>query len=100
MAGVKRTAATRGAYYRIGQNIRKHRLRCGMTQQELADLIGKNRADINWIENGRSCLRIGSVYRVMKVLDMDIDDTFPSVEEITLLQDSEWLNHVKKWEEE
>ena len=37
----------------LGRHIRAERVRCNLTQQELADAVGVSRQTINFIETGR-----------------------------------------------
>lgn len=53
--------------YRIGEAIKKARLSQNMTQEQLGEKIGVQRAQISRLENGRS-ISLSSMSRVFKAL--------------------------------
>lgn len=59
-------------YQELAQVLQSKRLDKGLSQQEVADKIGMTRSCIaNW-EQGRRRIDIDTMYRICKVLDIDI----------------------------
>jgi HTH-type transcriptional regulator/antitoxin HipB len=56
----------------LGAIIQSERLRQGMTQQELASLIGKQQKTISAIENGSDGTKLDTLLGVIAKLDLDI----------------------------
>ena len=57
--------------------IRQFRQEKGITQQELADLVGVTRQTINALENARYNPSLLLAYKITKILDQDsIEDVF------------------------
>ena len=56
----------------LGAIIQSERLRQGMTQQQLASLIGKQQKTISAIENGSPGTKLDTLLRVIATLDLDI----------------------------
>ena len=57
----------------LGAIVQQERLRRGMTQQELADLIGKGQKTISAIENGSDGTRLGTLLSLIAKLDLDFE---------------------------
>lgn len=57
-------------YY--GELIKEQRIAKHMTQVELADLAGTKRNHISRIENGKTDLRVSTMYRIAKVLNLEL----------------------------
>ena len=56
----------------VGQNIRKYRLLKGLTQEELAKLVGSHQSNINRIENGKQNYTIEFLLKIANVLDITL----------------------------
>jgi HTH-type transcriptional regulator/antitoxin HipB len=56
----------------LGAIIQSERLRQGLTQQELASLIGKQQKTISAIENGSDGTKLDTLLGVIAKLDLDI----------------------------
>jgi len=56
----------------VGQNIRKYRLLKGLTQEELAKLVGSHQSNINRIENGKQNYTIEFLLKIANVLDIPL----------------------------
>ena len=56
----------------LGAIIQNERRRQGMTQQQLASLIGKQQKTISAIENGSQGTKLETLLRVIATLDLDI----------------------------
>ena len=61
--------------------IRQFRQKKGITQQELADLVGVTRQTINALENARYNPSLILAYKITKVLGKD------AIEEVFMLED-------------
>ena len=79
----------------IGTRIRIQREELGLTQQELADMLGINRNTLSRYENGEIEMKIGMLFLIAEVLQTTIyyflNSGF-SNEEIDVLQDVNMLN--------
>jgi HTH-type transcriptional regulator / antitoxin HipB len=58
---------------RAGQVLRAHRRELGLTQDEVADLIGVNRRVIGELERGKGSVRLEIALNVARVLGIDVD---------------------------
>jgi putative transcriptional regulator len=61
---------------RVGNNIRELRTSLGLTQAQLADLVGVARVSIIAIENGRFLPTIETALHIGKALDVPIERIF------------------------
>ncbi len=64
------------ALARFGQNVRATRLARGWTQEELAHRSGLATVQISRIERGRREVRITTLLRLMKALDVTAEELF------------------------
>jgi y4mF family transcriptional regulator len=60
---------------RIGISIRRARKQAGLTQQQLAELVGLSDRTIREIEHGTGTPGLGSVLTVLTVLGLDLTVT-------------------------
>lgn len=60
-----------------GNRIRAMRIRKNLSQQALADLIGVNQCMISTYESGETLPRMGTLFRLMEVLDCTADELYP-----------------------
>lgn len=63
----------------LGLNIKVARIKKGVSQEELADLINTSRTTISMIETARQNPTILKVIDIAKVLDIDINELVKSV---------------------
>ena len=84
-----RRRATRSATYREQQAERtgfreiawlliKHRIDKGLSQQELAEVVGTSHSQISRIESGRHRTNLGTLQRLAKALDLTVVIGFES----------------------
>ena len=64
------------AHKNVGNNIKKLRANLGMTQAQLAELVGVARVSIVSIETGRFIPTIETALRISKALNVPIDQIF------------------------
>lgn len=57
----------------FGAAVRQRRLEKGLTQVELADLVGVERKWVVRLEAGNSSAELGNVFKAMKALDLDLE---------------------------
>ena len=57
----------------LGSSIQNARLAAGLTQADLAAIVGVSRATVNYLENGRADIGIESLLRMLEVLDLSIN---------------------------
>jgi transcriptional regulator with XRE-family HTH domain len=67
-----------GLYVELGDLVRSQRESTGMTQSELARLVGMTRASISNIESGRQRLQIHTLYDVARVLKVRPEALLPT----------------------
>jgi HTH-type transcriptional regulator / antitoxin HipB len=60
---------------KLGAEIQSARLKRGLTQQQLAQLIGKQQKTISAIENGSPGTKLDTMLSVIAVLDLDLQLT-------------------------
>ena len=52
----------------LAQTVREERLRQGLTQQQLADMLGTKKTYISRVENGKQNLNIATLFRIFDCL--------------------------------
>lgn len=52
----------------VAQTLREERIRAGLTQQQLADLMGTKKAYISRVETGRQNLNLSTLFRLFECL--------------------------------
>ena len=64
---------------RLGERLRKLREERGLSQEALAELMGKNYSrKLIWLyETGGDHMRIGTLFTICKVLDVTLDQLLP-----------------------
>jgi len=55
----------------VGSNIRRYRLKRGLTQEKLSFLLKTSNEYISFLENGRKDVRIETLNRIGKALDVE-----------------------------
>lgn len=73
-------------YRRIGTTIKDRRQQLGVTQQQLAILLGISRASLANIETGRQRMLVHQLYRLADKLDLQLQDLLPKPEEVKELE--------------
>ncbi len=63
--------------------VKAKRLKCGLTQEELAKKVGVSRQTINYIEKGKYRPSVVLALKISKVLGVKVEDIF-------LLEESDW----------
>ncbi len=75
----------------IGRNITKYRKQAGMTQAQLAELIGVSTAFISRVERGQKIMKVQTLYETAPALHVSCDallttdDTHSRLENIRML---------------
>ena len=59
----------------IAQALREERIRAGLTQEQLAQMIGTKKAYISRVENGRQNLNLTTLYRIFGCLGKKVSIT-------------------------
>lgn len=54
----------------LGQIIREHRKKAGLTQIELAKMAGVGKTVIHNIEHGKKTIQLDTLFKIFKVLNM------------------------------
>ncbi|WP_343699756.1 helix-turn-helix transcriptional regulator [Caulobacter sp.] len=60
----------------LGAMVRYHRIRAGLSQQELADRIGKTSVTVSRIETGKSATKFEGLSGLAAALEVDVRDLF------------------------
>ena len=58
----------------VANNITKYRKRAGMTQQELADVLGITKTSISNYEQNKTLIDLNSLYDFCNLLNIDINN--------------------------
>jgi transcriptional regulator with XRE-family HTH domain len=61
----------------FGEKIRKLRINCGLSQEELAYKSGLHRTQITLIENGHRCPRLDTIYKLASALQVKPEKLLP-----------------------
>ena len=61
----------------FGEHLAVLRKKSGFTQEQLAHEVGLHRTYIGFIEQGKRNPTIGTMYRISKVLDIELRKFFP-----------------------
>ncbi|HLL91586.1 MAG TPA: helix-turn-helix transcriptional regulator [Solirubrobacteraceae bacterium] len=57
----------------LTQTVRERRRELGLTQEQLADIIGVHRAFVSKLERGRGAPRFDLLLRLVQALGMDVE---------------------------
>lgn len=60
-------------YKKLGANVRKYRKVAGLTQEELAEIIGCSNSHIGQIENGRGIPSLDTMVKISNALGLMVD---------------------------
>ncbi len=63
----------------LGLNIKFERMKKGLSQEELAELVDISRTAVSFIETGRQNPTVLKIIDIAKALDIDINDLTKSV---------------------
>lgn len=69
-------------YEFIGKKIKDKRRELKLSQKELADKCGLNRASVLFIEKGVQQFSIERLYSIARSLGMDVSDLLPSIKDL------------------
>ena len=58
----------------LGENIKRYRLKAGMTQEQLAALIGVTQEHVSYMENDRIGLSVDKLHKLVDALGCTIND--------------------------
>jgi transcriptional regulator with XRE-family HTH domain len=70
-------------YVALGEVVRTHRERAGLTQGELARRVGMTRTSITNIESGRQKVQLHTLYDIAHAVDVSPQALLPSPEAVT-----------------
>ncbi len=76
----------------LGELIRWHRLRCGLTQKDLALQLGTSQSTINRIERGRQNVSLHCIARLSDILNVSLIDITPKTRLDLQLQGGSIIN--------
>ena len=62
---------------RLGELVRFHRRKAGLTQIQLADLAGVGKATVYDIEKGKATVQINNLFAVFTVMNIDVQFSGP-----------------------
>ncbi|MEU0986287.1 helix-turn-helix transcriptional regulator [Streptomyces sp. NPDC005953] len=66
---------------RLGDHIRAARLRSCITQERLAEAVGRDRQTINRIEQGHAAARVDTLFLIARALDVPLSELVRGPEE-------------------
>lgn len=69
-------------YQLISQKLRQRRKEQGFSQENVSQAIGLSRTSIVNFENGRQRLPIHNIYQIARLVDLSIQEVFPTFEEL------------------
>lgn len=73
----------------LGEALRYHRRRSGLSQHALADLAGIGKTSVFDIEKGKSTVRLATLMAVLRVLNVDLMLDGPLMAECRAMLDAE-----------
>jgi repressor LexA len=68
----------------VGEKIKEFRLKRGMSQEELADLLGTTKQTVSRYETGERKANQDILFKLSEIFNVSIDDFFPSKKETVL----------------
>lgn len=71
---------TTAFYEALGENIRKRRDECHLTQEALANKVGISRPSLANIERGRQRLTVDQLVEIAGILERSLDEIVPNKE--------------------
>jgi transcriptional regulator with XRE-family HTH domain len=64
---------------RFGENVRRQRNSCGLSQEQLADLAGLHRTYIGGVERGERNISLVNIVRLAKALKVQVVELLDNV---------------------
>jgi transcriptional regulator with XRE-family HTH domain len=89
---VKPKAADQLFYRQFGQLLAQVRRKKGKSQEFLADELGLSRTSITNIEKGRQPIQLHSLYRIARLLGVELKELLPSPQVFDLQRPAEKLS--------
>ena len=68
----------------IGMNIKLARTKCSIPQAELANKLGIEASYLSRIEKGRVPVSCERIYKIIKILNCQLEDIFPDPSEVDI----------------
>ena len=68
--------------YKLGEIVLFHRIKSGLTRNQLADLAGVGKTVIFDIENGKETIRFSTLQKILNALNIKINFTSPLMKEL------------------
>ncbi len=62
----------------IFNNLKYHREKCGLTQQQVADALNINRSTYTYYEKGKTEPSINTTHKMMRLFDVSFSELFPN----------------------
>lgn len=69
---------------KLGEIIKKHRQKSGLTQIELAKMAGVGKTAVFDIEHGKESIQMDTLFKILKVLNIKISTRSPLMEDTIL----------------
>jgi transcriptional regulator with XRE-family HTH domain len=60
----------------LGHHIQEIRKSKGLTQEQVAELIGMDRVSIGYMEQGRRAPKLSTLFELARLYDIDMDEFF------------------------
>lgn len=84
----------------LGQALRKKRLNLGISQCELAEVVGVTFQQIQKYEKGANRITVGNFYKMIRFLELDANELFGSFEEYSAIGDKKIYNFIFTMDED
>lgn len=79
-------------YHYIGQQLKARRAALGLTQQQVARLIGVERTSITNIESGRQKLPLHLLYQLCAELEVNVHEVLPTPSDVLATEEDEVID--------
>lgn len=73
----------------VGKKIREYRIKKGLTQKELGDLVGVRHNTISQYEKGINAPEQNTIFKISRVLGIRVDDLFPPTSDVDVSDELE-----------
>lgn len=84
----------------VGKKIKAYRQRKKLSQEELGKLIGVGNSAISAYELGKNSLTLSMIFKIAKVLEVNVNDLFPETNQETDQEfKKEFIEELNMWDE-
>lgn len=84
----------------VGEKIKYYRQKRKLSQKDLGEKVGVGDKAISKYELGNSSITSSMIFKIAKVLEVNVNDLFPDIDVQGTDSNSELIDEIKTWDKE